>query len=695
MICADCCVSIPTAHDNSGGFEGPEKHLELDFRSTDRSASDNGFLSTADVEWAPVLEAARVRVLSIVSTPSIRMLLLSESSMFIYSNKIILKTCGTTRLLCAIEPILAIASRLGLEATFCAFHRRNYIFPDAQVAPHCTFPMEVRYLQDFFPTGRGHIVGPIDGPHSHFFAADLTTPEAVASSRGSPPSSPALHEAPSATCVSASPREASPFPPQFGSACVGSPTSSSGWSDPRQPMVTFEIMMTQLPAHVMRPFYREDPAFKKDVELTAEESSVAEEEKARASLDITPEAMLAVSLKESPDFVILSPKVVAGCSDWALASADRSRWPDVARSDEEVSLDDTAKVGAMSIPPPEEVLINQRPGAVVVSDATVDAAYCANLSANAPCPVFFQEPRHVILESRMRGAEVTRESKIDTLLPGSVIDAYMFEPCGYSMNGVADGRHYWTMHITPEPHCSFVSFETCLPMRQYASVVRRVMRVFQPGHAMVRVLANENTGPRTVPELVAGLDATTYAVDHCTEITVAGNARLLLANLTRISTETIPTPTVSLETSDCLAGCIAVPDIPRCEVDWPMCESAAALSVSDPEDAAGTDAGVLSDVPATDTVMSDAPITEPGIDDLADAACSQAQSDGAWERPEAFRNVSQVELSLCASLLETNGKLKLSRKTKKKTKKDDSEDDLPVSDSPVGRNISVMALGTE
>lgn len=33
-------------------------------------------------------------------------------------------------------------------------------------------------------------------------------------------------------------------------------------------------------------------------------------------------------------------------------------------------------------------------------------------------------------------SEVTRRARIDTILPGMVIDDYLFTPCGYSMNGI-------------------------------------------------------------------------------------------------------------------------------------------------------------------------------------------------------------------------------------------------------------------
>lgn len=42
--------------------------------------------------------------------------------------------------------------------------------------------------------------------------------------------------------------------------------------------------------------------------------------------------------------------------------------------------------------------------------------------------------------------DTTVSSGIAKLLPGSVIDDYQFEPCGYSMNGLLK-EWYWTIRI--------------------------------------------------------------------------------------------------------------------------------------------------------------------------------------------------------------------------------------------------------
>ncbi|XP_050077891.1 S-adenosylmethionine decarboxylase proenzyme isoform X1 [Anopheles maculipalpis] len=96
--------------------------------------------------------------------------------------------------------------------------------------------------------------------------------------------------------------------------------------------------------------------------------------------------------------------------------------------------------------------------------------------------------------------EATQKSGIDRLLPGMVIDDYLFDPCGYSMNGIAKncGKKYkegcyMTIHITPEREFSYVSFESNVASSDYGELIKRVIRTFQPNKFIVTVFANKTS----------------------------------------------------------------------------------------------------------------------------------------------------------------------------------------------------------
>jgi S-adenosylmethionine decarboxylase len=95
----------------------------------------------------------------------------------------------------------------------------------------------------------------------------------------------------------------------------------------------------------------------------------------------------------------------------------------------------------------------------------------------------------------MDAHKVTESSGISKLLPGSIIDPYQFDPCGYSMNGLL-GDAYWTIHITPEDHCSYVSFETNVSAKQlgkrtHADLIRDVVNTFKPGRFVVTFFVDD------------------------------------------------------------------------------------------------------------------------------------------------------------------------------------------------------------
>ncbi|KAJ2776861.1 spermidine resistance protein [Coemansia javaensis] len=91
------------------------------------------------------------------------------------------------------------------------------------------------------------------------------------------------------------------------------------------------------------------------------------------------------------------------------------------------------------------------------------------------------------------GKAVEIASGIAAIYPESQSDSYLFTPCGFSLNGL-QGDGYYTIHVTPEQHCSYASFETtiadgydlCDPAA-LKRLVERVAAVFGPRFVTVTV----------------------------------------------------------------------------------------------------------------------------------------------------------------------------------------------------------------
>lgn len=87
--------------------------------------------------------------------------------------------------------------------------------------------------------------------------------------------------------------------------------------------------------------------------------------------------------------------------------------------------------------------------------------------------------------------ECTKKSGIDKIFPNAILDAFLFDPCGYSVNAILPKGHYFTIHITPEPDCSYVSFETNAESSDYPELIRTVLGIFKPGEFIFTFFANQ------------------------------------------------------------------------------------------------------------------------------------------------------------------------------------------------------------
>jgi S-adenosylmethionine decarboxylase len=77
-----------------GTFEGPEKTLEVIFKTAGK-----GLRALSRVQLDTLCKLAKCTILSTISSTHVDAYVLSESSLFVYDYRLIMKTCGTTTLL--------------------------------------------------------------------------------------------------------------------------------------------------------------------------------------------------------------------------------------------------------------------------------------------------------------------------------------------------------------------------------------------------------------------------------------------------------------------------------------------------------------------------------------------------------------------------------------------------------------------
>jgi len=90
----------------------------------------------------------------------------------------------------------------------------------------------------------------------------------------------------------------------------------------------------------------------------------------------------------------------------------------------------------------------------------------------------------------------TEKSGIADFFPGAQLDAFLFDPCGYSLNGIVGASEqgpggYFTIHITPQKSCSYVSFETNVELKNYDQLIKKVLNTFKPGRYIISFFSNE------------------------------------------------------------------------------------------------------------------------------------------------------------------------------------------------------------
>lgn len=419
--------------DSSNAFEGPEKLLEVWFSpapdALPPSARENGLKAVSPSTWEGMLDMVNCKVLSIVKSDHVDAYLLSESSMFVFPHKLILKTCGTTTLLLGLRRLLRIAA---VDAGF-PFHnasslddihvaatphrvfysRKNFLFPDRQPGPHSSWKEEVKFLDDTFENGSAYMVGRMNADHWYLY---MTTP---AGGSLTPPMTPRSSNG-------GSPTRSTKIPTGIVLPVSGVPEGSDE---------TLEVLMMDLDPENAKQFYLEQAS------AVASEKVPAQAEEARRLAH------------DSLGDIDSTVDVFANCGESDLTG------------------DQGAAAGELT----------------TTEEATTEGHALGTVVSNT-CGLAQLYPT--------------------TDYPEARIDAYLFSPCGYSANGVvpapADGTdktgnkpgHYWTVHVTPEPVCSYASFETNVPSgqngRQTSDIIEHVVSIFKPGRFTVTFFETKN-----------------------------------------------------------------------------------------------------------------------------------------------------------------------------------------------------------
>ena len=134
-------------------FEGSEKRISVSFTPTATAAAPPpaaGLRSLSRPQLDDILSLAACEIVSVRNAPLFDAYVLSESSLFVFSDRLVLKTCGTTRLLDAVPRIVELAASLNLTPSRVKYTRASFLFPDKQPAPHHGFGHECMVLHDLF-----------------------------------------------------------------------------------------------------------------------------------------------------------------------------------------------------------------------------------------------------------------------------------------------------------------------------------------------------------------------------------------------------------------------------------------------------------------------------------------------------------------------------------------------------------------
>jgi S-adenosylmethionine decarboxylase len=82
----------------------------------------------------------------------------------------------------------------------------------------------------------------------------------------------------------------------------------------------------------------------------------------------------------------------------------------------------------------------------------------------------------ILTQANIDKAMIRELLQLETMIPGFELDDFIFEPFGYSLNAIR-GNDYFTIHLTPQMHNSYVSFESNLDLIAFMPLI---LKAFNP-----------------------------------------------------------------------------------------------------------------------------------------------------------------------------------------------------------------------
>lgn len=143
-------------------FEGSEKKAEIVVKATQISLLDD----IEDDFWPVLVQCCNAQILSSIRNHDCKAFLLSESSLFVWHDRILILTCGNTRLVHSVEFFIQQIGMDNIQQVI--YQRKNEYFAHAQPS---SFGDDIKLLGQYV-AGKAYRFGELDSHHNYIFHQD-------------------------------------------------------------------------------------------------------------------------------------------------------------------------------------------------------------------------------------------------------------------------------------------------------------------------------------------------------------------------------------------------------------------------------------------------------------------------------------------------------------------------------------------